>query len=219
MERTHNGQRQKYCLKCETWKPIDEFPLFDFPNKPRPYYCSPCKPCRAAKKRARWAENPALYQALEREYKKSHAVRLYALQRYRRANNKVKAICKEKAVSPPKVYGDCKNHPEPCPWIRCRYHMIWDRWQQIKLKGNAEIAQILSSMPVTCCLDYAKRDHSLEEVGKVLGITKERVRQIQDKALRKINRVKRKRDELIDFIDFENDRKTDNSIYFSYKTP
>jgi hypothetical protein len=42
-----------------------------------------------------------------------------------------------------------------------------------------------------CTLEEARIPHTLEEIGLIMGITRERIRQIQDKALRKLRHPKR----------------------------
>jgi RNA polymerase primary sigma factor len=45
------------------------------------------------------------------------------------------------------------------------------------------------------------REYTLEEIGKRLGITRERVRQLENKANRKLRYLQTKRPELRDFLD------------------
>ena len=80
---------------------------------------------------------------------------------------------------------------------------------------NNQIVSYLYKMPVTCLFDLTKRDHNLRECGEFFNITRERVRQIQDKALNKIKFVKSKRDMVSDYIFHENRHPIDNSIYFN----
>ncbi|MFD1733848.1 sigma factor-like helix-turn-helix DNA-binding protein [Deinococcus malanensis] len=45
------------------------------------------------------------------------------------------------------------------------------------------------------------REHTLEEVGKHFGVTRERIRQIENKALRKIKYEQSRRGSLRDFLE------------------
>ena len=87
---------------------------------------------------------------------------------------------------PPAKREDCIGKKRPCPWVRCKYHLIWDvNNSTIKnsgeYKGDEEICDLIFSMKETCALDVADRGGStLEEIGEILNMTRERVRQIQE---------------------------------------
>jgi hypothetical protein len=77
---------------------------------------------------------------------------------------------------PPVVRGLCDELPRPCPRWACRYHLFGE------IKDGHETEQ-------SCALDIADEgEHTLQEVGETLGITRERVRQIESRALRKLRR-------------------------------
>jgi hypothetical protein len=79
-------------------------------------------------------------------------------------------------VSLPRTRGDCIGGPRPCPALACRYH--------------------LDSPSESCALDVADRGpHTLEQIAVVVGLTRERVRQIEDKAIRKVRRALARRAE------------------------
>lgn len=76
----------------------------------------------------------------------------------------------------PVVRGDCLpggiNEARPCPYNLCRWYLYPSE-----------------STEATCVLDVADQGGAtLEQISKFLGVTRERVRQIEEKALRKINR-------------------------------
>ena len=80
----------------------------------------------------------------------------------------------EERPSAPRQRSDCLpggvNEARPCPWTGCRHNI-----------AEAGPTQ------ATCSLDVADEGGiTLEEIGVLMGVTRERVRQIEDKALRKI---------------------------------
>lgn len=86
----------------------------------------------------------------------------------------------------PKIRGDCADGPRPCPWAACRFHL----YVHITKLGSLSLPypdQEPWEIEHTCALDLAaERPHTLEEVGAVTGLTRERVRQIEEATLDKI---------------------------------
>lgn len=74
---------------------------------------------------------------------------------------------------------DCINGPRPCPWISCKHHMLWAFFKPLKMSDDS-ILELMEKLPETCTLDAAENGPlTLEEVGSIFGITRERVRQIE----------------------------------------
>ena len=88
----------------------------------------------------------------------------------------------------PRKRSECRNDPRPCPFVGCRYHLLCD----VTVTGAVSLAwsvEELFRMPETCALDVAERGGcTLEEIGRLLRITRERARQISAEAARKIRR-------------------------------
>lgn len=81
----------------------------------------------------------------------------------------------------PLTRGDCLDGPRPCPYIECRHHMLADLPDDDMVDGH------------TCSLDSAVLGPMiLEDVARVLGVTRERIRQIEDKAIKRLLPVMRK---------------------------
>lgn len=86
----------------------------------------------------------------------------------------------------PKTRGDCQGAGRPCPWIGCRYHLAGDVSAAdslvLRFSGVAPWKVV-----ETCALDVADRgEHTLEEVGGFLNVTRERARQIEKDAFDKL---------------------------------
>lgn len=80
----------------------------------------------------------------------------------------------------PTYRSDCKNNKRPCPWIRCKHHMVWILPNIIKLTDEDFIDFILNSSE-TCVLDMTDSgEKTLEEIGIIFGTTRERIRQIEE---------------------------------------
>jgi len=77
----------------------------------------------------------------------------------------------------------CVDGPRPCPFFSCRYHLYLD----VNSAGGIVLNfpdKTLDDLKDTCALDVAERgDHTLEEVGEYLNLTRERVRQIETHAM------------------------------------
>lgn len=91
--------------------------------------------------------------------------------------------------TPPRTRADCEKGPRPCPWLACRYNLAPDakradhESRQFETRRSAGVTD-------TCALDVADRgEHTLEEVGELLGMTKERARQIEERGLAKFRRL------------------------------
>lgn len=96
----------------------------------------------------------------------------------------------ERSYWRPEVRADCQQAMRPCPYVGCRYHLYID----VNPSGNFRI-NFPNVEPwdleESCALDVADRgDHNLEEIGDIMGITRERVRQIESVALSKLERNK-----------------------------
>jgi hypothetical protein len=91
-------------------------------------------------------------------------------------------------VSPPRVRSECVNGIRPCPFVSCKYHLAFD------IKPCGSLLDIWPAVEVwelkhTCALDEAKQEHTLEQIADLLNLTRERVRQIERRALAKLGVV------------------------------
>ncbi len=81
----------------------------------------------------------------------------------------------------PKKRGDCLGGERPCPWIRCKHHMLWWHWNtEMDSWTDNKIANFVVEMPESCTLDFvdAHPEATLHEIGKAVGLTRERIRQL-----------------------------------------
>lgn len=101
-----------------------------------------------------------------------------------------RAVGREAASVPverPRTRGECEDGPRPCPWVGCRFHLYLDAddWGHVKLNfPHLEPGEI----PDTCALDVVDEHPlgvTLDEVARRLNVTRERVRQIEERALTK----------------------------------
>jgi hypothetical protein len=95
----------------------------------------------------------------------------------------------------PKNRSECLCMKKPCPWVRCRYHMIWaiiDRdckynFKHRHMRGDIlesytddEIIDIICSMKESCVLDVAdKGKHTLDQIGKLVGLSSQRIQAME----------------------------------------
>jgi len=81
----------------------------------------------------------------------------------------------------PKKRGDCVGGLRPCPWVRCRYHIIWLRWRIFQRMTADEISDTLFKLDETCVLDIVDNNPggcTLAKIGEVLGATRQLAYQI-----------------------------------------
>lgn len=86
----------------------------------------------------------------------------------------------------PLTRADCIDAQRPCPYVGCKYHLFLDVTDAYGLKFNFPLTHILELSP-SCSLDVADDGaHTLEEIGTIYAITRERARQIEARALAKL---------------------------------
>lgn len=104
-------------------------------------------------------------------------------------------IAREIEKSRPTQRGECKESLRPCPYMSCRHHLFLN----VSTAGSISetfLDRDLDEIPESCSLDVADRGgHTLEEISKILGITRERARQIEDSALKKVKSIKNLKEE------------------------
>jgi hypothetical protein len=84
----------------------------------------------------------------------------------------------------PLAYQQAMNHCRPCPWVSCTHHLYLDVLDRGSIRFNFPSKEPWE-MTESCTLDVAERDGAtLDEVGKTINITRERVRQLIEQALR-----------------------------------
>ena len=92
-------------------------------------------------------------------------------------------------MSAPKTRGECESVPRPCPHSSCRFNNSAPFEEGTRKRSLGVI-----SPENSCALDVADRgEHTLEEVGEIFGLTRERVRQVEEKALGKLRERLEKR--------------------------
>ena len=90
----------------------------------------------------------------------------------------------------PRSRADCANGARPCMFISCKHHLYLDvnpSTGSIKLNfPDREVWEL----DETCALDVADRGGiTLEEVGTIMNLTRERIRQVETRGLIKLRAV------------------------------
>jgi DNA-binding CsgD family transcriptional regulator len=89
----------------------------------------------------------------------------------------------------PKKRADCINMLRPCPFVSCKYHLYLDVKENGSIKLNFPDKTIWE-MKETCALDVAEKGGlTLEEVGELMNLTRERVRQIENEAMEVLRKL------------------------------
>lgn len=78
--------------------------------------------------------------------------------------------------------GQCLSKRDICPLRYCRFHIAHDARDTARTKQRGQ----------TCVLKMTTRDHTLNEVGIILGVTRERVRQLEVNAVARVAKGLRK---------------------------
>jgi hypothetical protein len=91
----------------------------------------------------------------------------------------------------PESRGDCAEMDRPCPFVGCKYHLYIDVHPvRGSIKVNFPDVEVWE-MTETCALDIADRGGiTLEEVGEIMNLTRERVRQVETAGLGKLAALK-----------------------------
>jgi len=92
----------------------------------------------------------------------------------------------------PRTRAECAEVPRPCPYVSCRWHLyIEARRESIKLNfPGLEVWELSES----CALDVADSGpHTLEAIAQILGVTNERVRQLEARAIAKLSKTAKRR--------------------------
>jgi len=83
----------------------------------------------------------------------------------------------------PMTRADCADIPRPCPFVGCKYHLYLDVMPSGHIHYNFPDKEP-EELEWSCALDVAGAgEHTLEEIGLTLDITRERVRQIEAQGL------------------------------------
>ena len=94
----------------------------------------------------------------------------------------------------PATRSECVDGARPCPLVSCRYHLLLDIAEDGRLfvtreidEGDADdIVEVLTAMPETCALDVAARGMTLEEIAALMGMRRQSVDQVAQRALERI---------------------------------
>lgn len=87
----------------------------------------------------------------------------------------------------PRTRAQCAQGPRPCLFISCKHHLYLDVNPTTgSVKVNFPDKQVWE-LEETCALDVADRGGmTLEEVGSIMNLTRERIRQVESRGLHKL---------------------------------
>lgn len=93
-------------------------------------------------------------------------------------------------VERPRTRGECSPGERPCPFVSCRHHLAVDVAETGSIKINFPDLEV-DELSESCSLDVAERGGAtLENVARLMNLTRERVRQLEAEALRHVVRLK-----------------------------
>lgn len=90
-------------------------------------------------------------------------------------------------IGHPVSRSQCVNMPRPCLYVSCRHHLYLDVNEETgSIKFNFPDKEVWE-LEETCALDVADRGGiTLEEVGSIMNLTRERIRQLELSGLEKL---------------------------------
>ncbi len=136
-------------------------------------------------------------------HKKPKTMSRREMMREQRRRERAGEVVEVEHYDRPRTRAECIHGPRPCLFVACKHHLYLD--------VNPETGSIKVNFPDkepwdladTCALDVAERGGvTLEEVGELLNLTRERVRQVEVEGLRKLKEVSAKH-ELDAFIGWD----------------
>ncbi len=105
--------------------------------------------------------------------------------------NRGKMLYPEQEYWKPRTRADCVDMERPCPYVSCKYHLYIDVHPvRGSIKVNFPDLEVWE-LTETCALDVADRGGiTLEEVGEIMNLTRERVRQVETAGLAKLAAIR-----------------------------
>ena len=92
----------------------------------------------------------------------------------------------------PRLRAHCKDGIRPCPYVSCKFNLYLDVSPVGSIMPNFPELEPHEMME-SCVLDVADRQGmTLEEVGTLFNLTRERIRQVQNSAKAKVERFIKK---------------------------
>lgn len=96
--------------------------------------------------------------------------------------------------SKPITRHDCTE--TPCPWVSCKYHILFDTVDISNLPTDNKLISILSTLPETCMLDVIDDNPngmSLDSIADILCTTIDRLK--RSGAIGKVRKVFKEMDD------------------------
>jgi hypothetical protein len=131
---------------------------------------------------------PELSRKVRRRRRTRPRSKTIAMKRLTREELRIGALMYPPVDEPrPQSRSECRGEARPCPWVACKHHLYLD--------VNPETGSIKINFPdlepwdmrETCALDVAERGGiTLEEVGEIMNLTRERIRQVEVRGLLKL---------------------------------
>lgn len=89
-------------------------------------------------------------------------------------------------IARPRTRAECEDGARPCPFVSCAHHLYLDVSPKTgSIKVNFPDMEP-DEIPESCVLDVAQREPTLEEIGAIMNLTRERVRQLEATGLAKV---------------------------------